>query len=69
MTSCVPEALHAHANALDHTALVAGYIDDRTGAKRTLTQAEREGWAADAAAIREAAHQLEQRDRPQEAAP
>lgn len=60
MSTSTADELLAHADAIDHSAAVGGYLDERTGARRTLSQAEREQWAADAAMLREAAHQMTQ---------
>jgi hypothetical protein len=62
MSTCTAEQLLAHADAIDHSAAVGGYLDERTGARRTLSQAEREQWAADAAVLREAAYQMQTED-------
>ena len=59
MSTSTAEQLLAHADAIDHSAAVGGYLDERTGARRTLSQAEREQWAADAAVLREAAYQMQ----------
>ena len=59
MTPCDPTTLHAHADAIEHAANLGGYVG-ADGQRVTLTQTEREEWAADAAVIRAAAYLQEQ---------
>ena len=60
MTTTTPADLHQYADAIDHAAAIGGWVDDRSGHRRTLTPAERQAWARDAAVIREAAHATEE---------
>jgi hypothetical protein len=65
---CTAEKLLEHADAIAHAAALGGYLDDRTGRRRTLAQAERERWAASAAILREAAHRMTRVERRRYAA-
>lgn len=58
MTACTPERLHEHADHVEHTAALGGYVHPATGERRQLTEAEREQWAKSAAALRQAAHAM-----------
>jgi hypothetical protein len=60
MRTCTPERLHAQADAIEHAAARGGWIDPTHGVRHTLTQRERDAWQRDAAALREAARQMEQ---------
>ena len=60
MTTTTPADLHQYADAIDHAAAIGGWVDDRSGHRRTLTPAERQAWARDAAVIRQAAYAAEE---------
>jgi len=53
------DLLHAQANAVEHSAAVGGYVDDRSGERIGLTTEQRAHWFAAAAVLREAAHRSE----------
>jgi len=53
--TCTAETLLAHADAVEHSAAVGGYVDDRTGRRVQLDETRRRQWAASAAVLREAA--------------
>jgi len=55
-STCTADTLLEHADHVEHTAALGGYVHPVSGERRTLTQAEREQWAQSAAALREAAH-------------
>ena len=55
MTTCTPDMLLAHADAISHAAARGGWVDDRTGARHTLSNNSRDQWARDAAVLRAAA--------------
>ena len=52
MTTCTPAQLLDHADAVEHTAAVGGYVGP-SGQRRHLSDAERRQWAASAAVLRE----------------
>lgn len=66
MTTCTAEALHAHADAIEHAAALGGYsLQETRGGpttRRVLSPEEREQWARDAAVLRQAAYRMEGRD-------
>jgi hypothetical protein len=58
--TCTAARLLEHADHVEHTAAVGGYVGP-SGQRRHLSDAERRTWAQSAAVLREAAHQMEQR--------
>lgn len=51
--------MHAHADAVEHTAASGGWVDDR-GRRFLIGLIERSEWARDAALLREEAYRMEQ---------
>ena len=56
---CTAATLAEHADHVEHTAAVGGYVHPVTGERRHLAELERRQWAASAAALREAALTME----------